>query len=269
MGKTSINRSTPNLESQPKENHPNLQVCTNRRCRCYSITTSSFLAGCGSRGLREFPGCLYVDAGVFNSPLFPYRDGQIVGSIFNVFLYSSILCDVARSSEVSELNFLWQQICFYLRVQGLQSCGHQTIQSHRSASHLSFWKIRLQDVWFFHGWFFPGWLFQWVIRLWLFLRLRQSKEVAMVLGLRWQQQILRVFGLQCATLPLSCRGMPEYGYHHWSARHWTRHENYKDCNRCETLGNSNQRGPESFGGTRMDARIGESLLTLWALHDSF
>ena len=27
----------------------------------------------------------------------------------------------------------------------LQSCGHQTIQSHRSASHLSFWKLKLQD----------------------------------------------------------------------------------------------------------------------------
>lgn len=27
----------------------------------------------------------------------------------------------------------------------LQSFGHQTIQSHRSASHLSFWKLKLQD----------------------------------------------------------------------------------------------------------------------------
>ena len=31
------------------KNHPNLQVCANRRCGCHGVATSSFLAGYGSR----------------------------------------------------------------------------------------------------------------------------------------------------------------------------------------------------------------------------
>lgn len=181
------------------------------------------------------------------------------------FLMSSLLFYSLRCR--SFIGSIWTKLplttnMFLLKSAVLQSCGHQTIQSHRSASHLSFWKIRLQDGWFFHDWFFPGWLFQWVIRL-LFSPLRQSKEEAMVLGLPWQ--ILLVFGLQRKTSPLSW--MQKWENHHRSTRHSM--ENYEVCNRCETHRNSNQRGLESFGGTSANARIGKSLLILWALHDSF